>query len=545
MDKARRRSWPGGRGALRWGLALLLVTGAAALAAADPSGGATGGIQNVPAQTPGQPTVQELGAALGQTRVSLNFVWVLFSGFLVMFMQAGFALAETGFTRARSAAHTMTMNLMVYGIGILGFWVCGYALQMGGSGGPAGAALAAPASMSRLVGPVIHGQVWGLFGGRGFFLTGGAYDVSAFAMFLFQMVFMDTALTIPTGAMAERWKLSAFTIYGFVASMLIYPVYACWAWGGGWLSQLGRNVGLGHGYVDFAGSGVVHLTGGTMALVGAAVLGPRIGKFVKGKAQAIPGHDLSMAFLGCFILAFGWFGFNAGSTLAGTDLRISVVATNTMLASAAGALAAYGFTWLKYGRPDPSMSANGLLAGLVAVTAPCAYINAPAAVLVGAVGGVLVVAGALFVENTLGIDDPVGAVAVHGFNGIWGLLALGLFADGSYGQGLNNGPATGVTGLLYGDPGQLAAQLVGIGANLLWVAPTSYALFKLIDLAVGMRVAPEHELQGLDFHEVSAPAYPSDGAGLGSPVMVFQAPPAAAGARTARPASTVPQEARS
>jgi Amt family ammonium transporter len=269
---------------------------------------------------------------------------------------------------------------------------------------------------------------------------------------------------------------------------------------------------------------VVHLTGGVMAVVGAKVLGPRIGKFVNGKAQAIPGHDLSMAFLGCFILAFGWFGFNAGSTLAGTDLRIAVVATNTMLASATGAVAAYVLTWKKYGRPDPSMSANGLLAGLVAVTAPCAFIGAPAAALIGAVAGVIVVYGALFVENRLKIDDPVGAIAVHGFNGIWGMLAVGLFADGTYGQGLNNGPAGGVRGLFYGDPGQLLAQAGGIAANFLWVGATAYALFKLLDLTIGLRVAPEVEMQGLDFHEVSAPAYPGDGATVNAPVMILNKP---------------------
>lgn len=541
MRSTSREQSPGLRRAAKWGLGLVLAVSAAALLAGDPAGTATGGVQQVPAQAAGQPTLQELGAALGQTRVSLNFVWVMLTGFLIMFMQAGFALAETGFTRAKSAAHTMMMNLMVYGIGIVGFWACGFALQMGGSGGPAGAVLAAPEAMGRMLGPTIHGHQWGLVGARGFFLAGSAYDVSAYAMFLFQMVFMDTALTIPTGAMAERWKLSAFTLYGLVASMVIYPVYACWAWGGGWLSQLGRNLGLGHGYVDFAGSGVVHLTGGVMALTGAWILGPRIGKYVKGKAVAIPGHDLSMAFLGCFILAFGWFGFNAGSTLAGTDLRLAVVAVNTMLGSAGGACSAYAYTWAKYGRPDPSMSANGLLAGLVAITAPCAYVNAPAAVLIGAVAGVIVVAGALFVENVLKIDDPVGAVAVHGFNGIWGLLALGLLADGTYGQGLNNGPATGVRGLLYGDPGQFAAQLIGIGANLLWVAPASYALFKAIDALVGMRVAPEAELQGLDYHEVSAPAYPGDGAGLGSSVMVFQMPRVDP-AKATRPATRAMQE---
>ena len=216
-----------------------------------------------------------------------------------------------------------------------------------------------------------------------------------------------------------------------------------------------------------------------MALVGAIVLGPRIGKYVKGEAQAIPGHNLPMAVLGCFILAFGWFGFNAGSTLAGTDLRISVVAVNTMLASASGAFLAFLYTWRKFGRPDLSMAVNGMLAGLVAITAPCAFVNAPIAVLIGAVSGVLVVAAALFIENRLKIDDPVGAIAVHGVNGAWGLIALGLFADGTYGGGLNGGPEAGVAGLFYGDPRQLVAQVIGIGANLLWVGGSSFALFKV------------------------------------------------------------------
>ena len=495
----------------------LLATSWAVLAS-DPSGANTGGIANVPSKVAGKPTLEEIGAAVGQTRVSLNFVWTLMAGFLVMFMQAGFALAETGFTRAKNAAHTMMMNFMVYGLGILGFWVAGFALQMGGSGAAMGSSVSVPEGMSRLIGPVIGGNVWGLFGGTGFFLTGVSYDVAAFCIFLFQMVFMDTALTIPTGAMAERWKLPAFMIYGFFGSAVIYPVFACWAWGGGWLSTLGKTVGLAHGYVDFAGSGVVHLTGGVMAFTGALVLGPRIGKYVRGDAQAIPGHNLPMAVLGCFVLAFGWFGFNAGSTLAGTDLRISVVATNTMLASASGAFLAYLTTWQKFRRPDLSMAVNGMLAGLVAITAPCAFVTAPSAVLIGAVAGILVVYAALFIENKLKIDDPVGAIAVHGVNGAWGLIALGLLADGTYGGGLNGGPEAGVAGLFYGDPRQLVAQFIGIGANLLWVGLASFALFKILDVTIGMRVRPEQEMQGLDFNEVSAPAYPGEGSPVHFPV---------------------------
>ena len=510
-----------------------LVATSWALLAADPSGASTGGIANVPSKVAGKPTLEEIGAAVGQTRVSLNFVWTLSAAFLIWFMQAGFALAETGFTRAKNAAHTMMLNMMAFGLGVIAFWACGFAFQMGGSGSAMGSAVSAPEGMSKLLGPTIGGNVWGLVGGTGFFLSGVSYDVAAFAIFLFQMVFMDTALTIPTGALSERWKLSAFTVYALAAGAVIYPIFANWAWGGGWLSTLGKYAHLGHGYVDFAGSGVIHLTGGVMSVTGLIVLGPRIGKYAKGVAQAIPGHNLPMAFLGCFILAFGWFGFNAGSTLSGTDLRISVVAVNTMLASGAGACLSYFFTWWKYGRPDPSMSINGLLAGLVAITAPCAFVTAPAAVLIGSVAGVLVVWAALFVENTLKLDDPVGAVAVHGFNGVWGVIALGLFADGTYGGGFNGGPEAGVTGLFYGDAGQLAAQVIGLGANLIWVGATSFALFKVIDLAMGMRVTAEQELQGLDYSEVSAPAYSGDRPSISTPVFVTRPPAAAAAAATA------------
>src|SRR3989449_6576037 len=228
------------------------------------------------------------------------------------------------------------------------------------------------AGLNHEVSIILFGKSFGLFGASGFFLTGSSYDVAVFALFLFQMVFMDTTATIPTGAMAERWKYSAFVIYGLLVGSVIYPIFGNWVWGGGWLSQLGKNFGLGHGHVDFAGSSVVHMVGGVTALAGAMVLGPRIGKYNKdGSANPIPGHNIPMGVLGCFILAFGWFGFNPGSTLAGADLRIAVIAVNTMLASASGAIFAMFYMWFKYGKPDPSMMVNGMLAGLGAVTAPC------------------------------------------------------------------------------------------------------------------------------------------------------------------------------
>src|SRR5882672_8490084 len=327
----------------------------------DPAGTATGGIADVTAKTAGKPTLEEVADFAGHNRVSINIMWTLITGFLVMFMQAGFALVETGFTRAKNVAHTMMMNFMIYAIGMTGYWIMGFALQMGGLG--AISTMGGTGLLDSEFTISLFGKDFGLFGMKGFFLAGSTYDVAVFALFLFQMVFMDTAATIPTGAMAERWKFSSFVVFGFFISMFTYPLFANWVWGGGWLSQLGKNFGLGHGHVDFAGSSVVHMVGGITALAGAMVLGPRIGKYNKdGSANPIPGHNIPMGVLGCFILAFGWFGFNPGSTLAGSDLRISVIAVNTMLASASGAIFAMLYMWAKYGKPDPSMMINGMLA---------------------------------------------------------------------------------------------------------------------------------------------------------------------------------------
>ncbi|HSW88199.1 MAG TPA: ammonium transporter, partial [Candidatus Saccharimonadales bacterium] len=354
----------------------------------------------------------------------------------------------------------------------------------------------------------LFGKTFGLIGSQGFFLSGQSYDISIFALFLFQIVFMDAAATIPTGAMAERWKFLPFVIFGFFMSMLLYPIYGNWVWGGGWLSQLGKNFALGHGVVDFAGSAVVHMVGGWAALAGAIVLGPRIGKFKKdGKPNVIPAHNIPMAAVGAFVLAFGWFGFNAGSTLSGIDLRIAVIAVNTMLASGMGALSAMVYTWKKNGKPDFAMIINGFLAGLVAITAPCAFVNSVSAVIIGTVAGVLVVVAAVFIENKLKVDDPVGAVAVHGVNGAWGIIALGLFADGTYGDGLN-GITGGVRGLFYGDGSQLIAQGIGLLVNFVFIFLASYLFFKLLDRIMGMRVSEKSELAGLDISEMGLVGYP-------------------------------------
>lgn len=471
----------------------------------DPNGSHTGTIMNVPAKKPGHPTITEIGNAVGHNTVAINIVWTLLAGFLVMFMQAGFAMVEAGFTRAKHVAHTMSMNFFIYVLGIIGFWACGFAIMFGGVGSIA--ALGGTPGLTHELTLHLFGKSFGLFGAKGFFLNHSVYDVGIFALFLFQMVFMDTTATIPTGAMAERWKFSAFAIYGLFISMIVYPIYGNWVWGGGWLSQLGTNFGLGHGVVDFAGSSVVHMVGGVAALAGAIVIGPRLGKYNKdGSANAIPGHNIPMAIIGTFILAFGWFGFNPGSTLAGTDLRIAVVATNTMLASASGALFATLYMWVKFKKPDPSMMANGMLAGLVAITAPCAFVNAESAMLIGAVSGVLVVVSVFFIDQKLKIDDPVGAIAVHGVNGFWGILALGLFADGTYGNGWN-GVAGPVTGLFYGNPGQFFAELIGGIVCFALVFSLMYGFFKVVDKVIGLRVSEAAELEGLDIPEMGVKGY--------------------------------------
>jgi Amt family ammonium transporter len=439
---------------------------------------------------------------------SLNVAWVLICAFLVMFMQLGFALVETGFTRAKNAVHTMAMNLLIYPLGIVGFWLLGYGFAFGGvaewpSLGPGSGEHAE-------LGLHWGGHFFGLIGAAKFALASVANDPPNLAMFLFSVVFMDTAATIPTGALAERWKFASFVLYGLFISIVPYPLFANWVWGGGWLASLGVNFGLGHGHVDFAGSSVVHMTGGIAALAGVIVIGPRLGKFRRdGTIAMIPGHNLPLAIMGTFVLAFGWFGFNAGSTLAVSGAPVAAIAVNTALASACGALSSLGFVWQRHRRPDVALACNGMLGGLVAVTAPCAFVTPAAAALIGVVAGLLVAWAVGVLERRFRIDDPVGATAVHGLCGAWGALSVGVFADGSFGDGWN-GVAGPVRGILFGDPGQLLAQAIGIVTNAVVVFALSYGFFRVAGRLIGNRVPAEVEWNGLDELEMGSNAYPRE-----------------------------------
>lgn len=479
-------------------LAVMLVLALSPSAGSDPTGASY-------VAATGSETLADVATTANKGYYGANFTWVMITGFMVFFFQCGFAMVETGFCRGKNAAHTMTMNFMVFLVGAIGYFLTGFAIQFGGSGGAAGLGSGGAALSSMLSIPGLGG----IMGYNGFMLSGtGVYDPGIYALFFFQMVFMDTTVTIPTGALAERVKYSAVVIISLFISMFLYPFFGNWVWGGGWLATLGQKFGLGHGVVDFAGSAVVHSMGGMIALSSAIIIGPRIGKFKKdGTARPFPGHDIPMAIIGTIILFFCWFSFNAGSTLNSSDFRLAVVATNTMIAGAIGGIVAMFYMWIKYGKPDPSMTANGALAGLVAITAPCAFVNAPSAFFIGGVAGLLVCVSVAFVENKLKLDDPVGAISVHCVNGLWGVLSLGLFADGSYGDGLN-GVAGGVTGLFFGDPSQFIAQLIAVVVLFVWGFGVSYVFISILDKVWGIRVSPEAELNGLDVPEMGVSAYP-------------------------------------
>ncbi len=409
------------------------------------------------------PTLESNKAAIDLVQTHANYVWTLIAAALVFFMQAGFAMVETGFTRAKNAINIMMKNLMDFCAGSIAFWAVGFGLMFGTS-------------------------ATGWFGTSGFFLSDftPGEDPWVLAFWMFQVVFAATAATIVSGAMAERTKFVGYLIYSVVISAVIYPIFGSWAWGGllngkGWLESLG--------FIDFAGSTVVHSVGGWAALAGTLVLGPRLGKYTQeGKIRPILGHNMPLAALGVFILWLGWFGFNPGSTTA-ANKDIALIFVNTNLAAAAGCILAMATSWVKFGKPEIGMSLNGALAGLVAITSPCATVTPLSAVLIGAAAGVLVVLSVLFFER-LRVDDPVGAISVHAVNGAWGTLAAGLFHVNGF------------------EWGQLGVQALGVLACFLWVFPTAFVLFKAIAKTVGLRVSPEEELEGLDITEHAGVAYP-------------------------------------
>ncbi len=479
----------------------------------DPDGSLTGTVADVAVSDAKKGlTIADTVNQIGQNKIAINFMWTLITGFLVMFMQAGFAIVETGLCRAKNANHTMMMNFMVYGTGLFAYWVIGFAIQMGGVGGIGNLGNMPVLNSEYTI--KIFDKSFGLFGQNGMFLShAGTYDVAVMVIFLFQMVFMDTALTIVTGTAAERWKFAAFIVSSFFLGAFIYPIFANWVWGGGWLANLGTNFGLGKGYTDFAGSGVVHAVGGLSALAMGILIGPRIGKYNRdGKPNAIVGHDIVLVITGCFILAFGWFGFNPGSTLGASgngNLRIGSVAVNTMLAGMGGGFSAMFYMWMRYGKPDASMSGNGLLAGLVAITAPSGFVTPTSSVIIGLIGGVLVCLSVEFVDKIMKVDDPVGAVSVHGANGLWGVIAVGLFADGKSNYGGSwNGVTGNVTGLFYGDASQLVAQLIGVSTLVGFIFVFSFVVNWGIDIVIGQRVGVKAEMEGLDLPEMGALGYP-------------------------------------
>ena len=438
---------------------------------------------------------------LGQ---QVSLMWIIIGAALVVFMQAGFALVETGFTQAKNAAHVVSTNFAIFGLGFIGFYLVGFSFSFGGFSYSA-------FGMDAPVGSALIGSGdWIFFWKGGWALTGDAITPAAIGFFLYMVAFMDTVATIPTGSMAERWKWSSFVVWGFFCGAIYYPVIAAWTWGGGWLAKTWSSMSLGAGYVDFAGSGVVHAVGGVAAFTGAIVIGPRIGKFgADGKPRTIAGHHVPMAMLGTFILLFGWFGFNAASTFAATDVQFAVAATNTAIAGAFGSIAAMLYITRKTGKPDPGMMVNGMLAGLVAITAPCAFVDPWAAAVIGTLAAVLIIESVYFFERR-GIDDPVGAISVHGVGGLFGLLSVGVFANGTYGAGWNGSTSEGVKGIIKGDWGQLGAQALGAVTIVVVCGLMSYAFFAIQNKMTkgGIRSNAEDEINGLDLAEMGVLAYP-------------------------------------
>ena len=469
------------------------------------------------AQADKEPLAIKLADSVGHVRVATNASWTLITGYLVLFMQAGFALLTCGLVRKKNAGHLMMLNFAAYVFAFLAYYAVGYAFQFG--------AVAVNAAPTNLGGTptlnhfLLGGGAWGFLGGKGFFLSGPAYDAGSNVLTLFEVVFMETAGYIIVGSICERINFWSFILCELFVGGILYPVFGCWVWGGGWMSQLGSTMNFGHGYVDFAGSTVVHAVGGFCAMALSVVLGPRLGKFgPDGKARAFPAHNLVYVVTGTFILLFGWMGFNPGSTLGATDLRISVIAINTNLAAVAGAATAMLVWYFMFGKPDITMACNGMLAGLVAITAPCAFVSANSAVVIGILAGIVVCMGVLFNDRVTKIDDPCGAISVHGFCGVLGAICVGIFADGTYGAGWNGVGATtylgqagkGVTGLLYGDTRQFMVQVGGALLCAVWAFGATFVVFKIVNTIKSMRVTKEAEQDGLDVPEFGLLGYPED-----------------------------------
>jgi len=429
-----------------------------------------------------QDEVVEESLTAEAVQVALDNIWVLIAAILVIFMQAGFALVEAGLTRAKSVANIMMKNMMDFCVGVLAFAAFGYAIA--------------------------YGTGNDFFGSNGWFLGSNIpenylaeSDLTNMTFFIFQVAFAATAATIVSGAMAERTKFKSYVVYSFFITALIYPIVVHWTWGGGWLTQLDTP------YIDFAGSSIVHMVGGIAALIGCAFLGPRIGKYgPDGKPRAIPGHSIPFAIVGVFILLIGWFGFNPGSWLSADANVVPAVAVTTVIAGAAGAIASMLLIWVISGKPDVAMAGNGLLAGLVGITAGTAHVSNLGALIIGLVAGLIVVGAVLFFDRVR-IDDPVGAVSVHGVCGLFGTLAVGLFAT------TNGSPlgADSVDGLFYGGgASQLVTQVTGVVAIAAFVAVAMVIVFGLIKVVMGLRVSAEEEIDGLDVHEHGFPGYADD-----------------------------------
>ena len=460
-------------------LATLLLTGHAFAAEADPV------------------------TVLGQ---QTSMLWVVLGAVLVIFMQAGFALVETGFTQAKNAAHVFSTNFAIFGIGFVAFFLVGFPLAFGGFSYSA-------FGLDQPIGDAFVGSGnWVFLWKGGWAMSGSGVTPALLAYFLYMAAFMDTTATIPTGSMAERWKWNSFVGWGLFCGAIYYPLFAAWTWGGGWLGKTWDTLNAGAGYVDFAGSGVVHAVGGVAALAGSIVLGPRIGKYGPDrKPRTIAGHNIPMAQLGTFILLFGWFGFNAASTTSVTDVQFATVATNTAIAAAFGAVVAMFYCQKRLGKPDPGMMCNGMLAGLVAITAPCAFTTPAWSAVIGGVAAIIVIESCLFLERK-GIDDPVGAISVHGIGGTFGVLCVGLVANGSYGAGWNGSNTSGVKGLFYGDGGQLGAQALGVGVIWTVILGLAFGFFKIQNRLTkgGIRSKEEDEIAGLDLPEMGVLAYVND-----------------------------------